>query len=128
MNVQTTSQRMAQAAYNRIRARKPDEKYRSFARSFPTLIHSCGLAQSLAFALAKKEHHADYAEDLATVLAAAGHEQIHTAQQLADRIRDDLWVTQYIRISRDALAAAVWLKRYVEAADDGNPPKQGAGS
>jgi CRISPR-associated protein Cmr5 len=128
VNVQTTSQRMAQAAYNRIRARKLDEPYRRFARDFPMLIHSCGLAQSLAFALARKEHHAEYAEDLARVLAAAGHEQIHTAKQLADRIRDELWVTQYIRISRDALAAAVWLKRYVEAAGEGETPKQGTGS
>lgn len=125
MNVPTISQRMAQAASNRIRDRKPDEPYRSFAREFPMLVHSCGLAQALAFAMAKGGHHKMYAEDLAKVLAAAGHEPVGSAEQLAKRIREDLWVTQYIRLSRDALAAAVWLKRSVEAAGDGPAPSQG---
>ena len=118
---------MAQAAYSRI-AGKPAKEYARFAREFPTLVHSCGLAQALAFARAKSEHHKKYADDLAQVLTAAGHEQVGSAEQLAKRIREDLWVTQYIRLSRDALAAAVWLKRYVEAADDGTTPDQGARS
>jgi CRISPR-associated protein Cmr5 len=125
LNVPTIGQRMAQAASDRIRERKPDEPYRSFAREFPMLVHSCGLAQALAFARAEGEHHKKYAEDLAKVLAAAGHEQVGSAEQLARRIRDVLWVTQYIRLSRDALAAAVWLKRSVEAAGEGPAPSQG---
>jgi CRISPR-associated protein Cmr5 len=127
VNVRTTSQKMAQRAYERIADRKPDEKYASFAREFPTLVHSCGLAQALAFARAKgerSEHHKKYADDLAKVLTAAGHEQVRTAKDLADRTRD-LPVTQYIRLSRDALAAAVWLKRYVEATGDGPTLDQG---
>ena len=120
MSIQTTSQKMAQKAYERISDRKPDDPYISFAREFPTLVHSCGLAQALAFARARSEHHKTYADDLAKVLTAAGHEQVATARDLAKRIRADLSVPQYIRLSRDALAAALWLKRYVEA-DGGGP-------
>lgn len=50
---QTNSQKMAQAAYKRIADRKPDREFVSFARSFPSLIHSCGLAQAVAFANVK---------------------------------------------------------------------------
>ena len=119
-------QRMARAASERIRERKPEDLYRSFAREFPMLVHSCGLAQALAFARAKGGPHEAYAQDLVKVLAAAGHEQVGSAEQLARRIRDDLWVTQYIRLSRDALAAAVCLKQAIEAADDAAAPGQGA--
>ena len=119
-------QRMARAASDRIRQRKPDDLYRSLAREFPTLVHSCGLAQALAFAQAKGGSHETYTQDLVTVLAGAGHEQIGSAEQLARRIREDLWVTQYIRVSRDALIAAVCLKQAIEAADDEAAPGRGA--
>ncbi len=39
-----------------------DEYHESFAKKFPALIHTCGLAQAVAFALAKKE--TGYVEDL----------------------------------------------------------------
>jgi len=120
VNVRTTSQKMAQAAHDQIPPR-PEKEYASFAREFPTLVHSCGLAQALAFARAKGERHKKYADDLAKVLTAAGHQHAGTAKELSNRIREDSSVTGYIRLSRDALAAAVWLKRYVEAADDNAP-------
>src|SRR5262249_30522536 len=119
-------QRMAKAASDRIRQRKPDDPYRSVAREFPTLVHSCGLAQALAYAQAKGGSHERYAQDLVRVLAVAGHEQVGSAEQLARRIRDDLWVTQYIRLSRDALTAAVCLKQAIAAADNEAAPCQDA--
>jgi CRISPR-associated protein Cmr5 len=125
LNVQTTSQKMAQEAYRRVAGRKPEKEYTRFARAFPTLVHSCGLAQALAWARARSEHHKHYADDLAGVLTAAGHFQAATAKELAHRIRDELDVIQYIRISRDALAAALWLKRSVEATPDEEPASEG---
>jgi CRISPR-associated protein Cmr5 len=124
LTVETTSQQMAEEAYRRIAGRKLEKEYTSFAREFPTLVHSCGLAQALAFAQAKSERHRNYADDLAKVLAAAGHSQVGTPKELAHRIRN-CHVTQYIRISRDSLAAAVWLKRYVEAAGEDEPAREG---
>ena len=119
--MQTKSQRMAQAAYARVKSHTPvSVEYRSFAREFPTLVHTCGLAQAMAFALAKKDAKQSdngpqysYAHDLGQVLGFSNPEQ------LAKETRDAN-VSGDLRLSRDALAAAVWLKRYVEAlAEDG---------
>jgi CRISPR-associated protein Cmr5 len=123
MSVHTRSQRLAQAAFPRITARIPagtdpknltkDQKeYRTFAKKFPALIHTCGLAQAVAFALAKQEN--DYIEDLAAVLRESGHPEITSAQTLHERARTQP-LSGYLRLSRDAINAASWLKRYVEA-------------
>ena len=122
MSVTTRSQQIAQAAFGCVQQRKPkDEKYRkeyrSFAREFPTLVHQCGLAQAVAFALTKKDHQQDYVTDLAAVLTAGGHADVASAEALAEQTRS-LPVIAYVRLSRDALDAAVWLKRYVEALFD----------
>ncbi len=113
MSVQTRSQRLAQAAYRRIaRHGKPDKDYVSFAKKFPALIHTCGLAQAVAFALAKNEK---YVDDLAEVLEASGHPATTNGDALAKQSREND-LSAYLRLSRDAINAASWLKRYVEAA------------
>jgi CRISPR-associated protein Cmr5 len=111
---QTASQKMAHSAFDQVEKRKPDKEYRSFARDFPTLVHSCGLAQTLAFALAKEGHQLEYADDLATVLTSAGFPGVETAKKLAEKTHS-VSVAEYLRLSRAGLAAAIWLKRYVEA-------------
>src|SRR2546421_8155987 len=133
MSVSTTSQKMAQKAFDRVQERKKSaekyrKEYRSFAREFPTLVHQCGLAQAVVFAQAKKDHQLDYVNDLAEVLKAAGHADVASAQALAGRTRS-LPVAAYVRLSRDALDAAVWLKRYVEALfEEKMPQPQGVNS
>ena len=126
----TKSQRMAHSAYTRVEARRGGQgntsyrkEYRGFAREFPTLVHQCGLAQAVAFAQTRKDHHADYANDLAAVLTAAGHANVTTLDALANSTRS-LPVAGYVRLSRDALAAALWLKRYVEALFDDSKPEE----
>lgn len=121
MSVHTRSQRLAQAAFPRIQSRmqglreKAFDEYRSFVKKFPALIHTCGLAQAVAFALAKQEN--DYIEDLAAVLRESGHPEIASAQTLHERARTQP-LSGYLRLSRDAINAASWLKRYVEAAGE----------
>jgi CRISPR-associated protein Cmr5 len=88
------------------------EKYASFARSFPSLVHSCGLAQAIAFARAKD--HGQYLEDLAGVLKKIGHDETSSTEGLERATRESP-VPAYVRLSRNALQAAGWLKRYVEA-------------
>jgi hypothetical protein len=66
----------------------------------------------VAFALAKQEN--DYIEDLAAVLRESGHPEIASAQTLHERARTQP-LSGYLRLSRDAINAASWLKRYVEA-------------
>lgn len=119
MPIQTHSQKMAQAAYLRIVERNPSEAFVSFAREFPSLVHSCGLAQAVAFAKAKKEHHKQYLEDLAAVLSATGHTDAASMDNLETATRENS-VLAYVRLSRSALQAANWLKRYVEAMEGEN--------
>ena len=64
MSVHTRSQKLAQAAFACVQNR--GATYEPFAKKFPALIHTCGLAQAVAFALAKKE--TDYIGDLAAVI------------------------------------------------------------
>lgn len=111
--MQTNSQRMAQAAYQKMSDRRPGREYRSFAREFPTLVHACGLAQAVAFAQTKGGHQSDYLSDLVAVLKKAGY-ALESTDDLARATREAS-VTKYVRMSRDALSAADWLKRYVEA-------------
>src|SRR5271157_2852565 len=114
MSVHTRSQRLAQAAFARIAVYgKPDKDYASFAKKFPALIHTCGLAQAVAFALAKQE--TGYIEDLAAVLKATGHPEVSSAQALQKQTQEQP-LSGYLRLSRDAISAAGWLKRHVEAA------------
>jgi CRISPR-associated protein Cmr5 len=123
LSVHTRSQKLAQAAFPRIQNRhasfkeKEFKEYVSFAKKFPALIHTCGLAQAVAFALAKKEN--DYVADLADVLKASGHPAISDAAALDRQARTER-LSGYLRLSRDAINAAGWLKRYVEAAGEGD--------
>lgn len=113
-NPVTASQRRAQAAYARVGRLPPGDRadYKRFAQSFPALIQSAGLAQAVAFALSKAKPgrptaHEQVVTDLAEVLG-------RTRDALAADCRA-LHVLEYLRLSRDALHAAVWLKRYAEA-------------
>jgi CRISPR-associated protein Cmr5 len=114
MSVHTRSQKLAQAAYARVSEHaKKDGEYVTFAKKFPALVHTCGLAQAVAFALAKKQ--TLYIDDLAAVLTAGGHNAIDSATKLAEATRSER-LSGYLRLSRGAIQAASWLKRYVEAA------------
>ncbi len=105
----TRSQRYARAAAacltDRSSGRSPKE-YRSRAVSFPALIHAAGLCQALAFA-ASKEEFRDYLDDLARVLESDREALLRTSRE-ADTFA-------YLRLGRDAMEAAGWLKRYAEA-------------
>jgi CRISPR/Cas system CMR-associated protein Cmr5 small subunit len=102
-------QKMAEKAFECVLQKKGDEDYRSFALSFPALIHSCGLVQAVAFAKIK---HSDYVEDLAAVLnEVESHTDLPNESRTAD-------IVKYMRLSRRALSAASWLKRYAQAFGD----------
>jgi CRISPR-associated protein Cmr5 len=123
MSVHTRSQKLAQAAYSQIAIhtrngeRKPNKEFATSVKKFPALIHTCGLAQAVAFALAKNDH--EYVGYLAAVLRAAGHRDLQDANFL-DQAARTAALSGYLRLSRDAINAASWLKRYVEAAGEEN--------
>lgn len=116
MSIEIRSQRVARAAFDQIEIQSHDtrdkqDKYLSFAKAFPALIHTSGLAQATAFALAKKKHHEQVLDDLAAIIGENG---ATTAGKFHECVRGADW-TNYIRLTRDALFAATWLKRYAEA-------------
>lgn len=105
-SVATRGQRMAERAFKCVNKFSGDKKeYSSCAKRFPSLIHSCGLAQALAFAQAKAPE--VFLRDLATVLGLDKDRLLNDARESA--------VSGYLRLSREALEAAGWLKRYAEA-------------
>lgn len=117
----TREQERAQRAYGRVllqshdeetrrsneKEKKKEAEYQRFAKRFPALIQNCGLAQAIAFAQAKAPE--KYLADLAHVVEA---------EMLTDNLAGDAReapLPKYQKLTRDALAAATWLKRYAEA-------------
>lgn len=116
MNIQ---QKMAQKAFekadSRSKVKVEFDKYLSFARGFPSLIHSCGLVQALSFAKSKSSKpgpHRCFIDDLKEILIVG--DLIFEKDDLVDCARK-ADQTKYLLLSRRALDAAVWLKRYSEA-------------
>lgn len=114
MNIQ---QKMAQKAFEKAKAisEKDFDKYLSLARGFPSLIHSCGLMQAVSFAKSKSEkseHHKNFLKALEEILAVGGF--TFENNDLVDWTRKADHA-KYLLLSRRALDAAVWLKRYSEA-------------
>ena len=106
--MQTKQQQWAEKAYTSVSEKKgkaKEEDYGRFCKSFPALLHTAGLCQALAFANAKK--HTDYLNDLAGILGQ-NSETLQETSRTAD-------VLAYQRLSREAMYAATWLKRYAEA-------------
>lgn len=113
LNFTTKEQLMAQEAFGRVTNRRNDkdfDDYKSFALSFPSLLHSCGLVQAVAFAEAKKK--GEYIDDLQAVF-----DRIDSAGNLKARSRE-AHVMEYMRITRHAISAASWIKRYCQASEN----------
>ncbi len=89
---------------------KDEEKnYLQLARSFPALVHTCGLVQAVAFVTAKEgQTGKDYLEHLSEVMPLAPKTPDLAAQSRTAEL------PEYQRLTRDAMDSAGWLKRYGE--------------
>jgi len=118
MNVR--AHRVAKMAYERVAARQNadnEKKYGAIAHKLPGMILQNGLAQATGFLLAKgagAPEHLMLLDDLKEVLRAggttpniAGGEALHTEIIGAD-------LTQTLKLTRAALEASGWIKRYVQ--------------
>ncbi|WP_201549372.1 type III-B CRISPR module-associated protein Cmr5 [Psychrobacter sp. Pi2-1] len=107
----------AELAYplvNDIKGASVESKYRTLALTFPSMIMQSGLAQAIGFLMAKnKEEHQALLEHIAKILnyvdngrgnPSALHQAILSSS-----------VTKYQLLSREALDASAWLKRYTQA-------------
>lgn len=114
--METRSHQLALSAYKRVEARKGPaaKQYGAIAHKLPALILQNGLAQATGFLFAKgKDEHLSLLDDLAQVLhdlSEAGCESrtvMHETIIAAD-------VTKTMHLTRLALEASGWLKRYVQ--------------
>lgn len=91
-------------------------EYARFAKRFPALLQSSGLCQAIAFARAKAERaQLCYIEHLAATMGLPGAESLEQASRTVGR-------AEYLRLTREAFAAAGWLARYSEALIGGETP------
>ena len=121
-------QRWAQKASLAVRTRENEPWSEDYGRQclrLPCMIHECGLCQTLAFLEAKGQDadetggsrrpyfHA-LLEDLARALEVEAAPGTTIRRSLSDKARTSP-ITEYQRLSRDALGCANYLKRYAEA-------------
>ncbi len=115
--IRTSSQVQAEAAFEKVKKRSDDDgfdEYVSAARDFPTLIHTSGLLQTLAFADAKKGARTKVADDVAAVLGS-------DTKTLTTQAKKDP-AHAYIHLTERVLTAAGWIKRYAEGLKKVRPP------
>jgi len=106
----TREQLRAQAAYRAIKNAEGSAWTKEYGRQclhLPALIHQCGLCQALTFLEAKapKRHECEHLlADIVSVAALGSTDRVREAE-----------LTEYQRLTREALACAQWFKRYAEA-------------
>ncbi len=93
---------------NRLKGSEIETQYRTLALNFPTMIMQSGLAQAIGFLKAKdKEEHAQLIQDMADLLGYHNFTDMHEAILKSN-------VTEYQLLTRQALEASGWLKRYTQ--------------
>ena len=106
----TKQQDRAQKAYKCLSPeRKVGDEYRQFAKRFPALVHSCGLAQAVAFAQSKDKN--VYLDDLASVMDISSSQELAKVSRIVDLV-------EYQQTTREAIECATWIKRYAEATEE----------
>lgn len=110
MSRTTKQQDRAKRAYKcLLPEKKVRDEYRQFAKRFPALVHSCGLAQAVAFAQSKDK--SVYLDDLASVM------EVSNGQELA-KISRTVDLVEYQQKTEEAIDCATWIKRYAEATEE----------
>lgn len=86
-----------------------EAKYRTLALTFPTMIMQNGLSQAIGFLMAKEqEEHCVFLGHIAKLL------NYHDGNSLHDSILKSS-ITDYQLLTRHAIDATSWLKRYTQA-------------
>ena len=112
MSIRT--QKYAQAAYPMVEEIQHstgtlEANYRSVALNFPTMIMQSGLSQAIGFLMAKdKDEHRALLQHLAKLLGFESSKDFHQVV-----VKSEL--KQYQLLTRQALDASSWLKRYTQA-------------
>lgn len=87
-----------------------ESKYRTLALSFPSMVLQSGLAQAVAFLMAKgKDEHKLYLEHLARIVPNCQDYKALHQKIIASNLNE------HIQLTRNVLDATSWLKRYTQA-------------
>lgn len=107
--MQIRTQKYAELAYPLVSAIKDSDlesKYRTLALNLPTMILQSGLMQTVGFLKAKgKKEHDELYRHLTVLL---NDRNLHETVRQSD-------ITKYQRLTRNAIEASSWLKRYTQA-------------
>jgi len=129
MSLSTRSQKFAKEIHRQIsddvKGKPHRSLYRSLAQELPILIHTAGLAQALAFVESRREKEVACAELLRhlgeVVLVPQGEDGLCSYSRSAK-------LPEYMRLTRDALDALLWYKRFSQSIlkDTQTPPTASA--
>lgn len=103
------TQKYAELAYplvSEIQGKDLANKYRTQALNLPTMILQSGLMQTVGFLLAKNE--AEHQEIYRHLTILLNDPNLHATVQNSD-------IVAYQRLTRNAIEASGWLKRYTQA-------------
>jgi len=115
--MKTRSQRLAQEAIKVVANWKTGSEEKDpnqFARRFPSLVQTSGLLQAVAFARNKNK---DYAEGFQKVFVVLDPKVDGKSLGEFEQYLSELSAVDYMLLSRRALEAATWIKRYVSTDD-----------
>lgn len=107
--MQIRTQKYAELAYplvSEIQGKDLANKYRTQALNLPTMILQSGLMQTVGFLLAKNE--AEHQEIYRHLTILLNDLNLHATVQNSD-------IVAYQRLTRNAIEASGWLKRYTQA-------------
>lgn len=116
MSLSTRSQNFAKEIHRQIsddvKGKPYRSDYRSLAQQLPVLIRTAGLAQALAFVESRKEKEAAFGELLRhlgeVVFVPQGEDGLCGYSRRAK-------LPEYMRLTRDALDALLWYKRFSQS-------------
>ena len=125
--MQTRDQKYATAIFKQVelieqqtKEKTPENKayrnaYGSMAHKLPVLIRSAGLTQALEFVAARgKPPHQDLLKNLSQVV-------LGNDASLRDRARGATQLSDYMRLTHEAMAALLWYKRFAQSVLDIDP-------
>ena len=128
MTIQTLEQQYASLIYEQVKdygdkhqpKDNPDrKKYGSMAHKLPILVHTSGLAQSIAYVMSRgKDAHNKLIEDMAQVVANCGKKEFWEKCIQAE-------LQEYIYLTRKTMLALNWYKRFAQSVLEIDPTDDG---
>lgn len=90
---------------HKVKGSESQAKFRTHALRLPTLIKQAGLAQALAFIESRDDEGKQLVEAVGAALGRTGIVKLAIAAELSE----------YMALSRDVVAAAVWFRRFAQS-------------